>query len=73
MLEHFRTRVYNNTFQHLANHQRVSRNWMNDELDAEVDMLCKKKGECVLCINLAQKDYKTYKKLYKSINTSNVF
>ena len=42
---------------------------MNDK----VDMLCENQAECILHINLAQKDYKTYQQLYKPINTSNVF
>ena len=46
---------------------------MNDDLDTELDMLCEKKDECVLRINLAQKYYKTCKQLYKPINTSNEF
>ena len=65
--------MYSNTSQHLANHQRFSRNGLDDELDVELDMLCEKQDECILHINLAQRDSKTYKKLYKPIKTSNNF
>ena len=57
----FRATVYNNTFQHLENHQWVSRNRMDDKLDIELDMLCERKAKCILLINLAQKNYKICK------------
>ena len=64
--------MYSNKFRHLENHQRFSWNKLNDELDAELVMMCEKKAECIFHNNLAEKDYKTCKQLYKLINTSNM-
>ena len=69
----FRAAVYNNTFQHLENHQQVACNGLDDKLDVELDMLCKRQVECILFINLSQKDYKVCKQIYKLVNTSNAF